>query len=92
MLAFSGRTVTFSAKPTGSKPWEGHVAAAQKKSHQWCLTLTPNNTETIERMTSLELTFLFLEKSEAVRYHPPWNRTIVSVSLVSTFDIKPDFS
>ena len=28
----------------------GHVAAARKRSHQWCLTLTPNNTETIERM------------------------------------------
>ena len=30
---------------------EGHVAAARKRSHQWCLTLTPSNTETIERMT-----------------------------------------
>ena len=29
----------------------GHVAAACKRSHQWCLALTPNNTETIERMT-----------------------------------------
>ena len=29
---------------------EGHVAATQK-SHRWCLTLTPNNTKTIERMT-----------------------------------------
>ena len=29
----------------------GHVAAAWKRSHQWCLTLTLNNTETIERMT-----------------------------------------
>ena len=30
---------------------EGHVAAA-RKSYQWCLTLTPNNTKTtIERMT-----------------------------------------
>ena len=28
-----------------------HVAAARKRSHQWCLTLTPNNTETIERLT-----------------------------------------
>ena len=28
-----------------------HVAAARKRSHQWCLTLTLNNTETIERMT-----------------------------------------
>ena len=27
---------------------EGHVAAARKRSHQWCLTLTPKNTETIE--------------------------------------------
>ena len=24
------------------------VAAARKRSHQWCLTLTPNNTETID--------------------------------------------
>ena len=29
----------------------GHVAATRKRSYQWCLTLTPNNTETIERMT-----------------------------------------
>ena len=27
------------------------VAAARRRSHQWCLTLTPNSTETIERMT-----------------------------------------
>ena len=33
-----------------NKFW-GHVAAARKRSHQWCLTLTPNNTETLERMT-----------------------------------------
>ena len=30
---------------------QGHVAAARKRSHQWCLTLTPNNTETTEKMT-----------------------------------------
>ena len=30
---------------------QGNVAAARKRSHQWCLTLTPNNTETTERMT-----------------------------------------
>ena len=29
------------------------VAAARYRNHQWCLTLTPNNTETIERMKSL---------------------------------------
>ena len=29
----------------------GHVAAAWKRSHQWCVSLTPNNTKTIERMT-----------------------------------------
>ena len=30
----------------------GHVAAAHKRNKsQWCLTLTPNNIETIERMT-----------------------------------------
>ena len=29
----------------------GYVAAARKRSHQRCLTLTPSNTETIERMT-----------------------------------------
>ena len=32
-------------------PERGHVATAQKITHQWCLTLTPNNTGTIERMT-----------------------------------------
>ena len=29
----------------------GHVAAARKRSHQWCLTLTSNNTETTKKMT-----------------------------------------
>ena len=33
-----------------TKQW-GHVAAALKRSYQWCLNLTPNNTETIERIT-----------------------------------------
>ena len=28
-----------------------HIAAARKRSHQWCVSLTPNNIETIERMT-----------------------------------------
>ena len=28
-----------------------HVAAARKRSHQWCVSLTPNNTKTIGRMT-----------------------------------------
>ena len=39
------RSVKFHAKD-----WS-HVAIAQKRIHQWCLTLTPSNTETIERMT-----------------------------------------
>ena len=29
----------------------GHVAAARKRSHQWCVSLTPNNTKTMGRMT-----------------------------------------
>ena len=29
----------------------GHVAAARKRSHKWCVSLTPNNTETIWRTT-----------------------------------------
>ena len=33
-----------------AKDWS-HVAITQKRIHQWCLTLTPNNTKTIERMT-----------------------------------------
>ena len=33
------------------REWEGHVAAARKKSHQWRVSLTPNNTKTIGRMT-----------------------------------------
>ena len=41
-----------SARLSGSPGlFQGHVAAARKRSHQWYLTLTPNNTETIERMT-----------------------------------------
>ena len=28
-----------------------HVAAARKRSHQWCVSLTPNNTNTVGRMT-----------------------------------------
>ena len=30
-----------------------HVAAARKRSHQWCISLTPNNTKTVGRMTCL---------------------------------------
>ena len=29
----------------------GHVGAARKRSHRWCVSLTPNNTKTIGRMT-----------------------------------------
>ena len=29
----------------------GHVAAVQKRSHQWCVSLTPSNTKTLGRMT-----------------------------------------
>ena len=29
----------------------GHVAAALKRSHQWCVFLTPQNTKNIQRMT-----------------------------------------
>ena len=32
-------------------PWESHVAAARKRSHQWCVSLTPKKTKTIGRMT-----------------------------------------
>ena len=28
-----------------------HVSAAHRRSHQWCASLTPNNTKTIRRMT-----------------------------------------
>ena len=28
-----------------------HVAAARKRSHQWCISLTPNNSKTVVRMT-----------------------------------------
>ena len=30
---------------------KGHVTAARKRSHRWCVFLTPNNAKTIERMT-----------------------------------------
>ena len=30
-----------------------HVAAARKRSHQWCISLAPNNTKTDGRMTCL---------------------------------------
>ena len=30
---------------------KGHIAATWKRSHQWCVSLTPNNTKTIGRMT-----------------------------------------
>ena len=36
--------------PAFTTKW-AHVATAWKTSHQWCRTLTPNNIETIERMT-----------------------------------------
>ena len=45
IMAYTGRL-----HPKGF-PFLGHVAAAWKRSQQWCLTLTPNKTETIERMT-----------------------------------------
>ena len=28
----------------------GNLAASRKRSHQWCVSLTPNNTKTIGRM------------------------------------------
>ena len=31
----------------------GHLVAARKRSHHWCVSLTPNNTKTIGRMTCL---------------------------------------
>ena len=45
----------------------GHVAAApRKRSHQWCPTLTPKNTKTIERITC----HCFLRPVVRVRVHP----------------------
>ena len=29
----------------------GHVGTARKRRYQWCVSLTPNNTKTIGRMT-----------------------------------------
>ena len=34
-----------------SVQYTGILAAAGKRSHQWCVSLTPNNTKTIGRMT-----------------------------------------
>ena len=31
--------------------WEGHVATARKRSHQWWVSLAPKNTKTIGRIT-----------------------------------------
>ena len=31
--------------------WTEHAAAAWQRSHQWCISLTPNNTKTIGWMT-----------------------------------------
>ena len=31
--------------------WEGHVATARKRSHWWWVSLAPNNTKTIGRIT-----------------------------------------
>ena len=31
--------------------WEGHVATARKRSHRWWVSLAPNNTKTIGRIT-----------------------------------------
>ena len=39
-----------SALPKQNLFVNGHLAAARKRSHQWCLTLTPKNTKTIGRM------------------------------------------
>ena len=60
-IAFCGRCGHFLSgsvmkglcpNPACGQPFkEGHVVAAGKRSHQWCVSLTPNNTKTIGRMT-----------------------------------------
>ena len=52
---------------------EGHEAAARKRSHQWCLTLTPNNTETIERMTCHCFLRPIRRDLTSSSYIPNWN-------------------
>ena len=41
---FSSLQTIFKALPTFRSTYMGHVAAARKRSHQWCVSLTPNNT------------------------------------------------
>ena len=38
------------ARDFSGLPKQCHAAAAGKRGHQWCLSLTPNNTETMKRM------------------------------------------
>ena len=47
VLMYSGQLYL---RPTSQRD----VAAAWKRSHQWCVSLTPNNTKTIVRMTCHE--------------------------------------
>ena len=41
---FSSLQTIFKALPTFRSTYMGHVAAAWTRSHQWCVSLTPNNT------------------------------------------------
>ena len=42
---------TVCAVPWVPEAFLGHVAAAWKRRHHWCISLTPNNTKTMGRMT-----------------------------------------
>lgn len=72
-----------------------HVAAAWKRSHQWCISLTPNNTKTVGRMTCLCFLRPIRSTSYATRiycchslFHPIMVSFAAAVSL-SVFLIRP---
>ena len=48
-LQFTGRLLLF-GKVLGTTLSATSRSSCRKRSHQWCLTLAPNNTKTIERM------------------------------------------
>ena len=52
--------------------WES-CSSCSKRSHQWCLTLTPSNTETIERMTCHCFLRPIRSDLTSSSYIPNWN-------------------
>ena len=60
----------------------GHVAAAWKRDHQWCVSLTPNNTRTIGRM----ICHCFLRPIRGDVSRSPYTTGVLHYSQFGTLD------